>query len=286
MLYYNSNHTEHSVFMKKILKKLKKFKWPFITVFALTLTFSILFIGYNNLPWDDILSFSFYENLANPSVRVVKIREGARKEEIAEQLATTLGWNNIRKNEFLNARVNTNLSNLEGYYFPTTYLINKNDSPASITQTMIDTFETKTKSVKKTKSTKIINEETALKVASIIQREAAGKSDMRLISGIIWNRIFKGMKLQIDATLQYAKGDEENWWPQVESEDKNIKSPYNTYLYPDLPPTPISNPGLAAIEAAYNPQPTSCLFYIHDRNKQIHCSSTYQGHLNNINRYY
>jgi UPF0755 protein len=94
------------------------------------------------------------------------------------------------------------------------------------------------------------------------------------------------MKLQIDATLQYAKGDEEEWWPQVSPEDKKIDSPYNTYLTANLPPTPISNPGKAAIEAAYNPQTTSCLFYLHDRNRIIHCSATYQGQLNNIAKYY
>ena len=109
---------------------------------------------------------------------------------------------------------------------------------------------------------------------------------MRLISGIIWNRIFKGMKLQMDATLQYVKGNEADWWPQVTPDDKNIPSPYNTYLHTDLPPTPISNASLAAITAAYNPIKTSCLFYIHDKKGNIHCSATYVGQLANIKKYY
>lgn len=268
------------------LKKLKKLKWPIITVGVICLTFTTIFISFNNLPWNDLFSLSFYQSLANPSVRVVRIQEGLRREEVADQLATTLGWTDTRKAEFLNAHIAFGSGSLEGYYFPTTYLINKNDSPVTITKTMVNTFQSKTKDIKKTKATQIINEDTALKVASIIQREAAGKSDMRLISGIIWNRIFKGMKLQIDATLQYAKGDESEWWPQVESGDKKIVSPYNTYMHVDLPPTPISNPGIAAIEAAYNPTQTSCLFYLHDRNRQIHCASTYAQHLKNIDRYY
>jgi UPF0755 protein len=110
---------------------------------------------------------------------------------------------------------------------------------------------------------------------------------MKLISGIIWNRIFKGMKLQMDATLQYAKGSEETgWWPQVNPQDKNIDSPYNTYMYTELPPSPIASPGLAAIEAAYNPQKTNCLFYLHDKKGVIHCSATYEGHKKNIAKYY
>jgi len=132
-----------------------------------------------------------------------------------------------------------------------------------------------------------LNEDTVIKIASIIQREAASKSDMALISGIIWNRIFSGMKLQIDATLQYAKGNEEDgWWGQVSSADKKIKSPYNTYLNIGLPPSAIANPGLSAITAAYNPQKTDCLFYLHDKNKKIHCSKTYEEHKANIAKYY
>jgi uncharacterized YceG family protein len=130
------------------------------------------------------------------------------------------------------------------------------------------------------------NENTALKIASIIQREAAGKEDMRLISGIIWNRIFSGMKLQIDATLQYAKGSEEDgWWKQVASEDKKIESLYNTYRYKGLPPGAIANPGPDAIKAAFYPQKTDCLFYLHDKNRKIHCTKTYEEHKKNIEIY-
>jgi UPF0755 protein len=132
----------------------------------------------------------------------------------------------------------------------------------------------------------VINVDTAVKIASLIQREAAGKQDMNLISGIIWNRIFNVMDLDIDATLQYAKGnDADGWWPQVIPADKYIDSPYNTYKNAGLPPSAISNPGLAAIEAAYNPQKTSCIYYFHDNNKQIHCSVTYADQVKKIDEY-
>jgi UPF0755 protein len=95
------------------------------------------------------------------------------------------------------------------------------------------------------------------------------------------------MNLDIDATLQYAKGNAETgWWPQVHPRDKKINSPYNTYTHKGLPPGPISNPGLAAIEAAYNPQKTNCIFYLHDKNRKIHCSETYAEHKNFIDIYY
>jgi UPF0755 protein len=151
---------------------------------------------------------------------------------------------------------------------------------------MLKEFSRETSTIKKQKNMQVINQDTAIKIASIIQREAGGKSDMKLISGIIWNRLWKGMKLQMDATLQYAKGSEENgWWGQVDSEDKYIDSPYNTYAEEGLPPSAIANPGLAAIDAAYNPQKTSCLFYLHDKNRQIHCAKTYEEHKRNIKKY-
>ncbi len=255
--------------------------------FGLFVLSLIIFLGtmfHYNLDWSLLTSLSFYGDLANPSVRIVRIGEGLRKEEVANVLVKNFGWDETKKGEFLNAHLAYAKESFEGQYFPKTYLIHKDSDPVVVSKTMTDEFRKKVESIKKPKSTKVINENTALIVASLIQREAGSKSDMKLISGIIWNRIFKGMKLQIDATLQYAKGDESMWWPQVNSADKKINSPFNTYIY-DMPPTPIANPGLAAIEAAYNPQKTSCFYYLHDKNRNIHCASTYEQHKKNIKRY-
>lgn len=256
------------------------------TLVVLVLSASILsgMMFYFGLDLSLLTSLSFYENLANPSVKVIQIREGLRKEEIAEILSEKFNWDESKKEKFLNAHLAYAEESFEGRYFPKTYLLHKDSDPVVISKTMTDEYRKKVETVKKTKSTRIINEETALIIASLIQREAADKSDMKLISGIIWNRIFSGMKLQIDATLQYAKGDEGLWWPQVKAEDKNIDSLFNTYIYA-MPPQPIANPGIAAIEAAYNPQKTSCMFYLHDKNRKIHCSKTYEGHKKNIEKY-
>jgi UPF0755 protein len=150
-----------------------------------------------------------------------------------------------------------------------------------------------------------INLDTAVRIASIIQREAAGDVDMRIISGVIWNRIFRGMTLDMDATLQYAKASEQEaliesaldnpnksasstaivWWPRVASKDKYIDSPFNTYQNKGLPPTAIANPSLKAIAAAFNPAKTDCLFYLHDDNRGFHCTKTYAEHKENVQRY-
>ncbi len=252
-----------------------------VAIFSL-LTFT-LYYGFEPR---ELLTLSFYQNLANPSIKIVRVQEGLRKEEIAEIMADELGWDESEKNEFINAHVALNTENLEGRYFPKTYMLLRGENPFQVSTTMFYEFSKGTKNIKKTTKSDIVNQDTAIKIASIIQREAAGKGDMKLISGIIWNRLFSGMKLQIDATLQYAKGNEEDgWWKIVKSNDKNIDSPYNTYLHKDLPPSAIANPGLAAIDAAYNPQKTSCMYYLHDKKRRIHCAKTYEEHKRNINRY-
>lgn len=257
---------------------MKKYIFAVIALIVL-IVLSIVF--YYKFDPSLLAKLSFYIDLANPSMRLVRVQEGLRKEEVATVLASKLDWDEKDKENFIN-----NVVNVEGYLFPKTYLIHKDESPIAVKAEMLGVFSEQLSKVKKPKSKQIINEETALTIASIIQREAAGKHDMNLISGIIWNRIFKGMKLQIDATLQYAKGnEEEGWWEQVDSVDKKIKSPYNTYLHAGLPPGAIASPGLAAISAAFNPQKTDCLFYLHDKNRKIHCTKTYEEHKKNIEIY-
>lgn len=262
-------------------------KWKY--TFGLFFISAVSLIGmmtYYKLDYSLLTSLSFYENLANPSVRIVRIQEGLRKEEIADIFANKLGWNDFRKEQFINGHLALNSEDLEGRYFPKTYMIPKDEDPLGVTSAMLHEFNTETSKIKKPKASLVLNQDTAIKIASIIQRESGGKSDMKLISGIIWNRLFSGMKLQIDATLQYAKGTEEDgWWKQVESGDKSIDSTYNTYKYKGLPPTAISNPGIAALDAAYNPIKTKCLYYLHDKHGKIHCSTTYEEHKANIKKY-
>jgi len=222
----------------------------------------------------------------DPDYKYVAIQEGWRKEQVAAAYAKALNWDEEKEKEFASNFPVCPVAGREGYLLPGEYLVPKNASAQAILIKMEDRFSEKFSSLTKVKnSANIFDEDQVVKIASLIQREAGGKSDMRLISGVIWNRILKEMPLQIDATLQYVKGDEDNWWPVPKSADKYLDSPYNLYQNKGLPPTPISNPGLAAIEAAMNPLQTSCLFYLHDKRGNIHCSTNYKEHLSNIKRY-
>ncbi len=239
---------------------------------------------------ENMNSIEIIKKLNNgPDLKSITFPEGLRKEQIGERLQKLLGWSDQELNEWNNVYSDNNTDYKEGVYFPDTYLIPVNESPTQVANRMISNFNEKFEPYLEKFTQKNIKWTTALKLASLIQREAGGKSDMPVIAGVMWNRLENNHKLQIDAAIQYAKGKtegSETWWPPVTGADiRNIDSPYNGYKYLGLPPTPIANPGLSAIDAVLNPEETDCFYYLHDRSRQIHCSVTYEEHLENIEKY-
>lgn len=223
---------------------------------------------------------------AKPYMKWVVIPEGLRKEEIADLLASSLGWNQKQKDKWITTYTALKYDYIEGVYFPDTYLIPVDETPQAVANRLTAKFEEKFALYSKEFAAQGIQWTTAIRMASVVQREAANNADMPLIAGIIWNRLLSETKLQIDATVQYVRGKTAlGWWAPIKVEDLKIDSKYNTYLYKGLPPHPISNPGLSAIEATLNPAETDCLFYIHDKDKQTHCAKIYEEHQANIAKY-
>jgi UPF0755 protein len=220
-----------------------------------------------------------------PYMEWVTVPEGLRKEEVADLLAKNLDWSSERKKEFLSAPSFLKWGISEGVFFPETYLMPKDESGSQIAARMFSKFNEKLGPYTAEFTKQNIKWTTGVKLASIIQREAAGKSDMALISGILWNRLEQDIPLGVDATIQYAQGVPGDWWPRLKTGYQSIDSPYNTYKNKGLPPGAISNPGMNAILAALNPQKTDCLFYLHDNDRQIHCAKTYAEHQANIEKY-
>lgn len=221
-----------------------------------------------------------------PYMRWVSIPEGLRKEEIAEILKKKLAWDEKEVESFLNPPETLLFPLSEGYYFPDTYLISIEEDGSAVAKRMLDRFNEKFAPYYNEFLEKDIKHTTAVKLASILEREAAGPSDMPIVAGILWNRLDIGMRLDIDATLQYARGKtEKGWWAPIKVADKDIDSPYNTYRTSGLPPTPISNPGMTALLAVLHPAETQCLFYLHDNSRVIHCAPTYAEHRKNIEKY-
>ena len=265
-------------------------KWRNLTITMVIAFFFMISMVYINFSTTTDSVFSFYLNLANPYVRYVVIEPGMRTEEIADKVSNIIAWTDKDKQEFIDSAPKDENTRLEGFFMPSSYWININATGKETAEQMLQEFDKQVgdkvlSDPKISKNKQKINLETAVRIASIIQKEAAGKNDMNLISGVIWNRLFKGMALGMDATLQYAKGNKNDWWPEVESKDKKIDSPYNTYSNLGLTPTAISNISIDALKAAYNPQTTDCMYYLHDKNRKIHCAKTYEQHRDNIKTY-
>jgi UPF0755 protein len=221
----------------------------------------------------------------SPYLAWVVIRPGLRKEQVVNVLAQNLSWTESQKQEWLAVEASHPTSLREGVYFPDTYLIPSDQSPAQVSARIRERFSQVFQPYADEATRKGIKWSAVLTIASLIEREA-GRSDRKLIAGIIWNRLDRNMKLQIDASLQYIKGNQEiGWWPVVKSEDKYLESVFNTYQHTGLPPHPIASPSIASIDAVLNPDTTKCLFYLHDNNGQIHCSPNYAGQLSNVNKY-
>ena len=216
----------------------------------------------------------------------VVIPEGLRKEEIADLLAKALGWSKKVETHWITVDTTQNPDYKEGVYFPNTYLIPVDEAPADVATRITDKFNEEFAPALSGFQQQNIKWTKGLTLASIVQREAANDADMPLIAGILWNRLNQGMALDVDATLQYVRGNTgAGWWAPITVADKQIDSPYNTYKYKGLPPGPISNPGLAAINAVLNPTQTDCLYYLHDSNHVDHCAATYAEHEANIQKY-
>ncbi|HYD93279.1 MAG TPA: endolytic transglycosylase MltG [Candidatus Paceibacterota bacterium] len=238
--------------------------------------------GYTLTPDMDALAVAKKLGEA-PYLSWVVIPEGRRKEEVAALLAESLGWTAEQKEEWLQATVASSTPS-DGVYFADTYLIPSDQEPAQVAARLRDRFQEAVAVYAADITNSPFSYEEIITLASLVEREAA-KNDKALVAGILVNRIKRGMLLQVDATLQYIEGKEGAWWPAPDPDDKDHESPYNTYRHTGLPPAPIATPSLASIEAVLAPQKTSCLYYLHDENGRIHCSTNYQAHVANVNRY-
>lgn len=214
----------------------------------------------------------------------VTIPEGWRREQIAQELTAKEELTAFDEFEFL-----TLTEGLEGRLFPDTYLIAKESTAETIVSLLLNTFEQKVligfaDEIAAAKR----DFDQVLILASIVEREARGLEEMRHVAGILENRLELGMALQADATLQYIKGynpSTESWWSPPRAADKNLESPFNTYLYPGLPPQPITNPGLLAISASLKPLETDNLYYLHGADGEIHYAHSLEVHNANVRQY-
>ncbi|MFZ4648908.1 MAG: endolytic transglycosylase MltG [Patescibacteria group bacterium] len=179
---------------------------------------------------------------------------------------------------------------LEGYLFPDTYRFFSDASADEIIGKMLENFDQKlTKQMRTDIASQGRSIFEIITMASLIEKEApinyatGDNKDARVISGIFWNRIKKGQALQSCATLAYVLGENKSQYSEA---DTKVDSPFNTYLYRGLPPAPIANPGILAIEAAIYPIDNDYNYFLTPAGtKKIIFSRTYEEHLMNKNKY-
>lgn len=237
----------------------------------------------------NLMENNWYQNLASPVSRIVVIWPGERKEEVADHLASILYWNQEQQERFLAIMDELPPQLREGMYLPGHYTTHRHATPEEMSRLIGNTYKEQVLARYTPEIEARVPLTDTLIIASMIEREASDFHNMREVSGVIWNRLFIDMPLQLDATLQYARGSnpyEPNWWPKPVPEDKYISSEFNTYQNNGLPPAPIANPSIEAIVAALNPVNTECLFYFHASDKSYHCSETYEQHVQKLRAMY
>ncbi len=159
-------------------------------------------------------------------------------------------------------------ASLEGFLFPDTYNLPSNDSAQNVIDRMLDNFDNRfDESMRQAASDQGLSVFEVVTMASIVEREAQAEEERVTVAGLYLNRLNQGMALQADPTIQYSVGTADDWWPQLNGDliARAFDQPYNTYnedLNPGLPPGPIANPGLRALQAVLQPEEHEFIYMV------------------------
>ncbi|HEY9480837.1 MAG TPA: endolytic transglycosylase MltG [Candidatus Paceibacterota bacterium] len=208
----------------------------------------------------------------------ITIPEGTNVAEIAELFQKEPKFAHFDSVEFVKLA-----APFEGYLFPDTYLFLPNISAQDVIDAMRSNFDKRVATLQADIETFGKPMKDVINMASIIEEEARTEETRRTIAGILWKRLGNGWPLQVDAAFEFVNGKRKS--SELSAEDLKIDSPYNTYTHKDLPPTPISNPGLNAISATVRPIATKYFFYLSDDDGNMHYAVTNAEHEANKAKY-
>jgi UPF0755 protein len=245
----------------------------------------ILFGGENSIKAGPYL-FDGTDNVFKVAIRILKADYGVpvKKITIIEGMRSR-DMLNLFGSEFSNldkVELEKELLSNEGYLFPDTYFFPLTSSSGDIIKMLSDNFSRHILDLDldKSKTSKDLKE--IITMASIIEGEAKEDKDRKIVADILWRRLEIGMLLQVDTTFMYINGKPSS---EITKADLKIDSPYNTYVNKGLPPTPISNPGMEAINSVMFPTPNEYLYYLSDKDGLMHYSVTFEEHKKNKEKY-
>lgn len=217
----------------------------------------------------------------------VTLPEGYTAREIAKTLAEHgLASADAYDAVFLHRGVtlgDAKTTTMEGCLFPSTYLIPTDDGPEATAQILVDQFRRELPADAEARARALgrtVPE--VVTVASLVEREGKVDDDRPLIASVIYNRLRRGMPLEIDAAIEYVFPEHHD---VITKRDLEIDSPYNTYRHTGLPPTPIANPGKASLDAAFRPAASGYLYYVAKPDGHSAFAKTLLEHNANVERY-
>lgn len=212
------------------------------------------------------------------------IPEGLSTRQIAALLDDGTAFLDIVTDPDLIASLGIEASSLEGFLMPNTYFFMEKPTGRAIALRMLDQFKREYADL----VTAIPGAEDRplleiMTIASMVEEEARIDEERAIVASVIYNRLERGIALQMDSTLQFALN---KYGQRMLNEDKEVKSPYNTYRNAGLPPGPISNPGVASIRAALQPADTKYLYFVSSADGKSHAfSETLAAHNRAVARY-
>lgn len=217
----------------------------------------------------------------------VTIPEGYTAREIAGTLAAhKLGTEPALAATFLHDHIDVDgarTRSLEGYLFPDTYLVPTDVTPGATAKLFTDEFRKQLPPDAGAKAKALgYTLPQVVTIASLVEREAKADDERALMAGVYYNRLKRGMPLEVDATIEYIFPAHHD---VITRRDLAIDSPYNTYLHTGLPPTPIANPGKPSLDAAFSPQPSDYLYYVAKGDGHSAFAKTLAEHNANVARY-
>ncbi|PTM59627.1 endolytic transglycosylase MltG [Desmospora activa] len=272
-------------------KHLIRYDWFFNTYLFTTGNRNLQAGVYEVSPEMDINDMLEMFSKGRQNTYTVTIPEGFTINQISDAVAKN---GNVSKEEFLkavdegeydydflqNIPPNENRRHkLEGYLFPSTYNIPKTANAEDIVNLMLGQFANQMEKMgapgQLQKRNLTVDEWVTF--ASIVEREGQAKSEFAKIAGVIENRLQQNMRLQVDATIQYALGEQKE---RLYYKDLKLDSPYNTYKIEGLPPGPIASPGERALTATLEPDQHTYLYYVtkKDGTGEHYFAETYQQH--------
>lgn len=256
-----------------------------------------------NMDTEKIMSIISIGGYSHDKIEKIRIKEGSTIDNIADVLfenkiivdkerflSECNNKDNVKDLKLYNSLIEDENKKyiLEGYLFPDTYEFYQNSKPEDVILKMATRFDTIYDKVNTEATNAGLNADIVLKLASIIEKEA-NANDFNKVSAVLKNRMAKNMALQCDSTIRYVKNEKNTMI--LDKKQYEMDSPYNSYKYKDLPPSPICNPSLKAIEAVIHPDESyikeGYLYFCSTENssRDLVFAKTYEDHLNNVKKY-